>query len=314
MKNAKIVITGGAGFIGSNIANALYERNEVIILDDVSSGRMQNIQTLKDNQYIEFIKGSVTDFELLRRIIKCVDYVFHLAAIPSVMKSISDPELTNSVNLNGTINVLEASKENNVKKVVYASSAAVYGNTDIVPIKENSKTQPESPYGAQKLGGEHYLRIYYEVYGLATTSLRYFNVYGPKQDPSSQYSPVIPKFISAISKDSPPTIYGNGDQTRDFIYVEDVVQANLLAAESAKSNGKTINIACGKETSINDLADSIIHLMGKEIKPIYAPERKGEIIRSFADISCAKQVLGFEPVFSMEKGLLATIEHFQNID
>jgi UDP-glucose 4-epimerase len=313
MKNKKIVITGGAGFIGSNLANAIYENNEVIILDDVSTGRMQNIQELATNQDIEFIKGSVADLDLLRKIFKGVDYVFHLAAIPSVIQSISDPQLTNSVNLNGTINVLMAAKENQVKKVVYASSAAVYGNTDIIPIQEKNQTMPESPYGTQKLGGEHYLRVFYEVYGLATTSLRYFNVFGPKQDPSSHYSPVIPKFITAISKDSQPTIFGDGNQTRDFIYVEDVVQANLLAAENASSNGMTINIACGKETSINDLAETVIRLMGKEILPIHAPERKGEIIRSLADISLAKQVFGFEPVFSVEKGLLATIDHFQKI-
>jgi UDP-glucose 4-epimerase len=314
MKNAKIVVTGGLGFIGSNLANALYENNEVVILDDISTGRMQNIQELIDNQHVEFIKGSVTDFELLIKILKGVDYVFHLAAIPSVIQSISQPQLTNSVNLDGSVNVLVASKENQVKKVIFASSAAVYGNTEIIPIKEDNQTHPESPYGAQKLGGEHYLRVFYEVYGLATTSLRYFNVFGPNQDPGSQYSGVIPKFISAISRNSKPTIYGDGNQTRDFIYVGDVIQANLLAAEISKSNGKTVNIACGMQTSINDLAETIINLMGKKIEPVHAPQRKGEIFRSFADISFAQQILGFKPSFSLEKGLSVTIEHFTEHD
>jgi UDP-glucose 4-epimerase len=310
MKNSIVLITGGLGFIGSNLANALYEDNEVMILDDMSSGRIENVRELMDNESIELIEGSISDLELLNRVLEGVDYVFHLAAIPSVMESISSPQMTNSVNLTGTMNVLLASKDNNVKKVVYASSAAVYGDTDLVPLTESVPTRPESPYGAQKLASEHYLRVFYQVYGLATTTLRYFNVFGPNQDPNSEYSPVIPKFISLVQNNAPPTIFGDGKQTRDFIFVNDIVKANLLAAESPKSDGMTLNIACGKETSINDLAEMIIKMMGKDLQPEYASKREGEINRSYADTSLAKQLLDFSPEYSLENGLEATIEHF----
>jgi UDP-glucose 4-epimerase len=310
MKNSKVLITGGMGFIGSNIAMALYQDNEVLILDDLSSGRVENVRDLVNNNGIEFIKGSITDLALLNKAFEGVDYVFHMAAVPSVMESISDPQMTNAINLTGTMNVLLACRDNNVKKVVYASSAAVYGDTDTVPINETLPINPQSPYGAQKLASEHYLRVFYQVYGLATTTLRFFNVYGPNQDPKSQYSPVIPKFISRVMQDVPPTIFGDGNQTRDFIFVKDIVKANLLAAESPVSNGMTLNIACGNETSVNDLADIIIRMMGKELKPDYAPKRDGEINRSFADISLAKDILDFTPEYSLEKGLKATIDHF----
>lgn len=310
MRNKKIVITGGAGFIGSNMANALCDDNEVVILDDFLTGKMENIETLIKNELVTLVKGSVTEPEQLKRTFEGAEYVFHLAAIPSVAKSINDPALTTEVNLTGTMNVLIASLETGVKKVVIASSASVYGNISTLPLTEDMRTYPESPYGAQKLGGEHYCRVFNEIFGIATTSLRYFNVYGPNQDPGSEYSPVIPKFISNIAKNTPPTIFGHGDQTRDFIFVEDVVHANILAAKNTTSDGKVMNIACGQETSINHLASKIVELMGKEIEPVHAEARDGEILRSLADISKAKHLLKFEPRFSLEEGLKMTIEHF----
>lgn len=310
MRNKKTVITGGAGFIGSNLASALCNDNEVVVLDDISTGKLENIDGLIKNELITLVEGSTTDVELMKRTFEGVEHVFHLAAIPSVAKSIEEPVLTTKVNLTGTMNVLIASLENGVKKVVNASSASVYGNITTTPLTEEMPTYPESLYGAQKLGGEHYCRVFNEVYGIATTSLRYFNVYGPNQHPSSEYSPVIPKFISNMTKNLPPTIFGDGNQTRDFIFVEDVVHATILAAESSASDGKCINIACGSETSINDLAYKIIELMGSDIKPIHVEAREGEIRRSLADISKARQLLNFEPKFSLEKGLSKTIEHF----
>ena len=311
MKNKRIVITGGAGFIGSNLATALCKDNEVVILDDISTGKSQNIDRLVKSELVTLVKGDITDIELLKRTFEGTEYVFHLAAIASVAESIENPDLTTEVNLTGTMNVLIASKDKGVKKVVNTSSASVYGNLSTVPLTEDMQTYPESPYGAQKLGGEQYCRVFYEVYGIPSTSLRCFNVYGPNQDPGSEYSAVIPKFISDITKNIPPTIFGDGNQTRDFIFVEDVVQANILVAENSASDGKVINIACGKETSINDLASKIIELIGKDMRPIHAEEREGDIRRSIADISLAKKLLSFKPKFTLEDGLKITIEHFQ---
>ena len=313
MKGKKVVITGGAGFIGSNLAAALYKHNKVVVVDDLSSGRKENMAYSK-NDRISFIKADISRLESLKSIMEGVDYVFHLAAIPSVLQSISNPHLTNDVNVNGTMNVLVASKENGVKKVVFTSSAAVYGNIESVPITEDMHAAPNSPYGVQKLGAEHYCRVFYEVYGLATTSLRLFNVFGPNQDPSSQYSAVIPKFIMSLKKNTPPTIYGDGNQTRDFIFVEDVVSACILAAGNTRSNGMSINIAGGRETTVNDLASMISEKMDKSIEPVHSEAKKGEIRRSFADISLADSILGFSPKFSLDGGLDITVDHFNKQD
>jgi UDP-glucose 4-epimerase len=310
MRNKRIVITGGAGFIGSNLASAICEDNEVVILDDISTGKLKNIHDLIKSGSISLVKGDITDLELLKKNFEGAEYIFHLAAIPSVIKSVENPELTTEINLTGTMKVLIASLEKKVKKVVNISSASVYGNIKTVPLTEDMLPYPESPYGAQKLGGEHYCRVFNEIYGIATTSLRCFNIYGPNQDPGSEYSPVIPKFISDVNENVPPTIFGDGNQTRDFIFVKDVVSALILAAENNVSDGRIINIACGKETTINDLASKIIILMGKEIEPIHAKAREGEIRRSFADVTMAKKFLNFEPKFCLEEGLKVTIEHF----
>jgi UDP-glucose 4-epimerase len=314
MKNKKVVITGGCGFIGANLVYALFKDNEVVVIDDISTGKLENIDELIKNQEITLIKGDIRDLDLLKTTFSNADYIFHLASIPSVIMSIKEPELTNEVNITGTMNVLIAAKENGVKKVIFASSAAVYGNIPTVPLTEDMPPLPDSPYGAQKLGGEHYLRVFYEVYGIATTSLRFFNVFGPKQDPKSEYSPVIPKFITRLVKNTPPVIFGDGNQTRDFIFVEDIVNANILAAENSASNGKSINIACGMETSVNDLAQKIKDILGKDIRAEHIEPKEGEIIRSLADISLAQTLLGFKPKYSLEDGLKVTIEHFDSIN
>jgi UDP-glucose 4-epimerase len=314
MKNKKVAITGGCGFIGANLVYALYKDNDVMVVDDISTGKLENIEDLIRNQEITLVKGDIRDLELLKKTFSNTDFVFHLASIPSVIMSVKEPELTNEVNVTGTMNVLIAAKENGVKKVIFASSAAVYGNIPTVPLNEDMSPHPDSPYGAQKLGGEHYLRVFYEIYGIPTTSLRFFNVFGPKQNPSSEYSPVIPKFINNLKKNTPPVIFGDGKQTRDFIFVEDVVTANIMAAENDASNGKSINIACGMETTVNDLAQKIKDIMGKDIELEHSEPKEGEIIRSFADITKAKTFLDFTPKFSLENGIKTTIEHFEGIN
>lgn len=310
MKNKKIVVTGGAGFIGSNIAEELANENEIIILDDFTTGRRENILKLLKKENVRLIKGSVTDIALLKEVFDNVDYVFHQAADPSVQGSIENPIGTNEANIVGTLNILTSSKETDIKKIVFASSSSVYGNTIIIPQVETMKPDPTSPYAVTKLTGEYYCKVFYELYGLSTTSLRYFNVYGPKQDPNSQYAAVIPKFINRVMQDKQPIIYGDGEQTRDFIFVKDVVKANLLAAERKKANGEIINIAFGKRVSINDLAKQIFGIFGKKLKALHTKPLPGDVKHSLADISKAKEMLGFKPKYSLEDGLRYTIDYF----
>ena len=312
LKNKKIIITGGAGFIGSNIARTLFEDNEIIILDNFLSGRLKNITDLVEDNFISFVSGSIMDKELLKKTFKNADYIFHLAAIPSISESIEDPFHTSEINVAGTINILYASLMNDIKKVIFASSAAIYGNMVDVPNKENMIPYPTSPYAIQKLSGEHYCRIFYEIYGLPTTSLRYYNVYGPNQNPYSDYAAVIPKFINNVIKNESPIIFGDGNQTRDFIFVQDIVEANLLAAENKASNGKSINIATGKAISIGGLAQEIISTAAKTIRPKYVKARKGDIRHSLGDVSLAKEILGFEAKCSLKKGLSETIWWLDN--
>ncbi len=311
----KIVITGGAGFIGSNLAEELSKEkdNEIITVDDLSTGRIENIQTLgKFDQNIKFVKGSVIDLDLLKGIFKDVDYVFHQAAIPSVPRSVKDPIASNKANVNGTLNVLVAAKDRGVKKVIYASSSSIYGDTPKLPKREDMMPNPLSPYAVTKLLGEYYCEVFTEVYGLKTVSLRYFNVYGPKQDPYSDYAAVIPRFINRVLENKPPVIYGDGEQTRDFTFVKDVVKANILAAKS-NANG-VYNIACGNRISINELADMIMKIMGKNLTLIYDAPREGDVRHSLGDISKAKKSLGYEPRYNLEEGLRGTIEWFSRLD
>lgn len=305
----KTLVTGGAGFIGSHLAEELAKDNEVIILDNLSTGRMENIKDLVKKGNVKFVKGSVTDLPLLQDITGDVDYVFHQGAIPSVPRSIKDPSASNNANINGTLNVLTASKEAGVKKVVYASSSSVYGDTPEMPKREEMKPNPLSPYAVTKIAGEYYCKVFQEVYGLKTVSLRYFNVFGQRQDPTSEYAAVIPKFITSILDNKPPTIYGDGEQSRDFTFVKYVVEANILAAESDATG--VFNIACGRRITINKLVDMINEILGKNVKPVYAASRTGDVKHSLADISRAKS-FGYEPKSNFKEGLKETIRWFSN--
>jgi UDP-glucose 4-epimerase len=308
VKGKKVLITGGAGFIGSHIAEGLYGDNDVIVLDDLSTGRRGNLSTFGDG--INFREGSILDADTLRDLMKDVDFVFHEAALPSVERSVKDPRTTNQMNLSGTLNVLEAARKNNVEKVVYASSSSVYGASPTLPKVEDMKPEPLSPYGVSKLAGEHYCRIYHEVFELRTTSLRYFNVYGPRQDPDSDYAAVVPRFVTWATSGEKLVIFSDGDQMRDFTYVSDTVEANLLAADKKSCDGEVLNIACGSTTTINDLAQMVFELTGENTGIEYAPPRPGEIRDSWADISKAEKMLGFEPKFSMKEGLKLTVKSF----
>jgi UDP-glucose 4-epimerase len=311
MINGKnIVITGGAGFIGSNLARVLAKENKVIVIDDLSTGNLENINDLINNESINFIKGSITDIDLLKDIFKNIDYIFHQAAIPSVPRSIKDPIRSNRVNVNGTLNVLVAARDNKVKKVIYASSSSVYGDTPVLPKKEDMKPIPLSPYAISKLVGEYYCRVFTKVYGLSCVSLRYFNVYGPYQDPSSEYAAVVPRFISRVLKDESPIIFGDGNQTRDLTFIGNVVNANILASEN-NING-VFNIACGERISINKLATVIMKMIGKNLEIIYEDTRPGDVKYSHADISKAKEKLGYVPTFDLNKGLEETLKWFFN--
>lgn len=332
MDSKAAVVTGGAGFIGSHLAEELLRRRyRVIIIDDLSTGKLENIRHLIEpschseprqggakNLFAqgwlyegkglwnsaEFVHGSITDFALLKNVFQGVEYVFHHAAIPSVPLSIENPQATHEINTTGTLNVLLAAKDNAVKKVIYASSCAVYGDTPTLPQKEDMFPDPQSPYAVTKLAGEHYCRVFQKVYGLPTVCLRYFNVYGPRQDPTSQYAAVIPIFIRRVLDNRPPIIFGDGEQTRDFIFIKDVVEANLLAAENAASG--IYNIGRGERVSINRLAELVISLVGNSVEPEHIDPRPGDIKHSLADISRARQ-FGYNPRYNLEEGLRETI-------
>jgi UDP-glucose 4-epimerase len=309
MKGKSVIVTGGAGFIGSNLARVLARENEVIVIDDLSTGNIENINDLINNQSIKFIEGSITNLDLLNKTFKNIDYVFHEAAIPSVPRSVKDPIKSNHANVNGTLNVLVAARDNGVEKVVFASSSSVYGDTIVLPKKEEMKPLPLSPYAVSKLVGEYYCQVFNEIYGLSTISLRYFNVYGPYQDPSSEYAAVIPLFISRIFHDEGPIIFGDGSQTRDFTFIGDVVNANIFAMKS-KANG-VFNIAGGKRISINELALLIMKLIGRKLDIIYKDSRPGDIMHSLADISKAQEKISYEVSFDLTKGLQETLKWFQ---
>ncbi len=300
----RALVTGGAGFIGSHIVEELLkEKAEVIVLDDLSTGSVANLP----KKGIEFIKGSICDRELLAKTIDGVDCVFHEAAQTSVVHSIAHPAQTWETNIRGTKLLLNAAVKAKVKRFVFASSAAVYGNA-LPPLVESKDYKPISPYGDSKRMGELLMTEYHAKEKLSTVSLRYFNVFGPRQNPKSEYSGVISKFIDKMSVDERPTIYGNGMQTRDFIYVKDIVQANMLAMKMKKAKGEVFNIGTGSKNSILDIVNSINQILGKDIAPIFESERAGDIRDSVADISLAKEKLGFEPKVSLKEGLKETID------
>jgi len=303
----KVVITGGAGFIGSHISEYWVSNGaEVHIIDNFRSGYKKNIEHLEN---INLHEGSITDKELVKKITEGADYIHHLAAMISVPESIEDPYECVNINVYGLLNVLEAAKYNKVKKVILASSAAIYGDNPVSPKRTDMAPAPKSPYGITKLDGEYYLQMYYESFGLKTVSLRNFNVFGPRQDPKSQYAAAIPIFVAKALKNEPITIYGDGEQTRDFIYVKDVVKANVLAARNPDVTG-LFNVACGSVISINTLVRTVMELTNSSSSIIYREERPGDIKHSLASIEDTKRVLGFEPEFELMEGLRKTIEYF----
>lgn len=309
MNGKNIIVTGGAGFIGSNLVKQLTDTNHVTIIDDLSTGNINNIKNLISSRKIEFINGTITDLELLQKTFKNIDYIFHEAAIPSVPRSIKDPVKTNAVNVQGTLNILLAARDNHIKKVIYASSSSVYGDTPTLPKKEDMTPNPLSPYAVSKLTAEYYCDIFTRTYALPTVSLRYFNVYGPWQDPTSEYAAVVPKFITSMLNNKSPIIYGDGEQTRDFTYIDDVITANILAAESTSTG--IFNIAGGKRISINNLARLIIKLIDKNIDLIYQKPRSGDILHSLADVTRAKDEFNFISKFNITDGIKETIKWYQ---
>jgi len=303
----KVVVTGGAGFIGSNLAEELLKKHEVTVIDNLSTGRIKNLDQIIDKIY--FIEGSITDLDLLKEAFSGADTVFHQAAIPSVQRSVDNPIASNEANVEGTLKVLVAARDCNVRKVVYASSSSAYGDTPTLPKIEEMMPNPKSPYAISKLAGEYYCRVFSEVYGLKTACLRYFNVYGPRQNPESQYAAVIPRFITRVLAHEPPVIYGDGKQTRDFTFVKDVVKANILAMQSPAEG--VFNIACGQRVSLNELAGKIMEITGIKLDLIYDKPRQGDVRDSLADISSAGDRLGYKPDFDLNMGLEATVEWFR---
>ena len=312
LRLGKVLVTGGAGFIGSHIVDALIAEDlEVYILDNLYSGKRENIAQHLLKKCFHFIKGDIRDRETIKRAVREVDAVIHEAALVSVARSIEDPNLTNDVNVTGTLNLLKASLDAGVKRFIYASSAAVYGETEKLPNREDALTKPASPYAASKLTAEKHCRAFYLTHGLETVSLRYFNVYGPRQT-CDQYSGVITNFIRNISKSEPPIIYGDGEQTRDFVNVQDVVEATVLSLNRKSAVGEELNIATGEPTTINRLAEILLNITGKtDLKPKHTDPRPGDIRQSYADISKAKKLLGYVPKTPLKEGLTKLVEWYK---
>ena len=309
MTRTKVVVTGGAGFIGSHIVEHWVNQDaEVHIIDNLRSGYLTNVELFPD---AIFHKGSITDRELVFNVLENTDYVYHLAALISVPESVEKPHECVDININGLLNVLDAAKEFGVKKIVFSSSAAVYGDNPESPKTINMKPEPKSPYGITKLDGEYYLQMYNELYGMGTVSFRNFNVFGPRQDPKSQYAAAIPIFISRAIKNEPLIIYGNGEQTRDFVFIKDVVKANILAATNPDVNG-VFNLALGKPTSINQIAKEIIKNTGSKSEILYEKERTGDIKHSLASIKETVDIIKFHPSFNLQEGLEETINYFRS--
>ncbi|MEI7856627.1 MAG: SDR family oxidoreductase [Methanomicrobiales archaeon] len=307
----RYLVTGGAGFIGSHIADFIIHNNhEVVILDNLFSGKKENISQLSGNKRVQFIHGSITDPATLKTACESVDGIFHEAAIASVSRSVNNPVATNEANVTGTLNVLVAARDAGVKKVVFASSSSVYGDTPTLPKKESMCPSPKSPYAVSKHAGEEYMQVFSELYGLKTLSFRYFNVFGPRQDPKSDYAAVIPKFITRILAHERPVIYGDGTQTRDFTYAKDVAEANVQAMESTAEG--VYNIAYGQQIDLNSLADLIMNITGIRTTPVYEPARPGDIHDSLADSSRAREAFGYHPRYTVKTGLQETIQWYQD--
>jgi UDP-glucose 4-epimerase len=304
------LVTGGAGFIGTNLVRALLDRGDrVRVLDNFSTGTRENLRDIEGK--IELIEGDIRSFHIVREAVDGVDVVFHEAALPSVPRSIKDPITTHEVGVNGTLNVLQAARDCRVGRVIFASSSSVYGNTEVLPKQEGMTPTPLSPYAVSKLAGEHYCQVYFRLYGLETVALRYFNIFGPRQDPGSQYSAVIPRFIDMMSKGGRPTIFGDGTQSRDFTYVDNVVAANFLTA-SAQSGvaGEVFNVACHDQITLNDLVRALNEGLGTSIEPVRAEPRLGDVKHSFASIEKLRHATGYEPVVAFAEGIRRTISWF----
>ena len=308
----RVLVTGGGGFIGSHLAARMLELgHDVRVLDNFATGRRSNVEWLGDA--IDLVEGDICSFERVARAVRRCDYVFHLAALPSVPRSVQDPLTSTAVNVTGLLNVLLASRDAGVQRVVYASSSSVYGANAELPKHEAMATLPISPYAVAKLAGEGYCRSFGEVYGLECVALRYFNVFGPRQDPRSQYAAVVPNFIAALLSGNAPQIHGDGEQSRDFTYVENVVQANVLAMSAAGVGGRVYNVACGENVTLNALVGELRELIDTEVEPVYGAPRAGDVRHSLADISRARAELGYEPAVSLRDGLTQTVDHFRDV-
>jgi len=315
---ANFLVTGGAGFIGSNIVKALLNRGDwVRVLDDFSTGKQENLSLpgispdLMNN--LEALEGDIADLATCRQAVDGIQCILHQAAIPSVPRSVALPLESNRANIDGTLNLLVAARDAGVKRLIFASSSAVYGNAPGFPRKKTIAPAPLSPYAVQKLTAEHYLRIFYELYGLETVSLRYFNVFGPHQDPDSEYAAVIPLFIKALLAGAQPTVYGDGEQSRDFTYVDNVVYGNLLAVEAEDAPGKVMNLACGGQLSLNQLLALLRDITGSDVEAVYTDPRPGDVRHSRADITLSEQVLNYKTQVSLEEGLRRTVDYFATL-
>ena len=306
----KFLVTGGAGFIGSSICRRLVaEGCFVRVVDNLLTGKRSNLASIIDR--IDFVEADMGEPQVARAAMKDIDVVFHEGALPSVPRSVDDPALTHRHCVDATFTLLMAARDAGVKRFVYAASSSAYGDTPTLPKIETMTPHPLSPYAVGKLVGEYYCSVFAGVFGLQTISLRYFNVFGPHQDPASQYAAAIPAFVTAILQDRPPTIYGDGEQTRDFTYIDNVVQANLLAARAKETHGEVVNVACGEAVTVNAIIDAINRLLGKNVRPIDEPARPGDVKHSLADITAARNLLAFEPVVLFREGLEKSIDWYR---
>jgi UDP-glucose 4-epimerase len=308
-RGRRALVTGGAGFIGGHLVEGLLDAGwRVRVLDDLSTGRESNLAERRD--HIEWVRGDVRDADTVAAAVEGVEVVFHQAALPSVPLSLAEPLRTHSVNTEGTLRVLEAARRGGVRRVVYAASSSAYGDTKELPKREDMRPRPRSPYALQKYCGEVYCRLYAELHGLETVALRYFNVFGPRQNPDSEYAAVVPRFLRAAAAGEPAWIHGDGKQTRDFTYVQDAVRANLLAADAPRASGAVVNVAAGASSSVLDLWRAVCEIVGRRIEPRHERAREGDVRDSLADLTRAGELLGYSPGVPLREGLRRTAEHF----
>ncbi|PKL50512.1 MAG: LPS biosynthesis protein WbpP [Planctomycetes bacterium HGW-Planctomycetes-1] len=305
------LVTGGAGFIGSNMVRFLLDKGQKVrVLDNFETGKRENLEEVAGK--IEMLEGDIRDKDTVEKAVKGADVIYHLAALGSVPRSMKDPATTHDVNVNGTFNVLMAARDAKVRRIVFASSSSVYGQSEVLPQHEDLPLAPISPYGASKAIGEIYFRAFYETYGVQSVCLRYYNVFGPRQDPTSQYAAAIPLFVSALLRDKSPTIFDDGEQSRGFTYINNVMESNWLAANAKETHGEAVNISTANAVTVNTVVNTIRKLMGKEnIKPVYAPPRTGDIKHSLADVKKAKELIGYEPFVSFEEGIAMAIDWYK---